>query len=103
MSLNNLSTEQLQCFRPIHDRILIRRLPDAPVSSLIFAPEIAKQNSLRGEVLAVGPGKWCCDHGRMRPVSVIPGQVVYFGQYSDYEDGDLLLITEADIRGVESN
>jgi len=37
----------------------------------------------------------------MRPVAVVPGQVVYFGQYSDYEEGDVLLITEADIKGVD--
>lgn len=100
MSLSDLTVEQLQNFRPLHDRILVRRLPDKRSSAIVLTD---KERSLRGEVLATGPGKYCCDHGRIRPTGVIPGQVVYFGQYSDYEEGDVLLITEADIRGVEEN
>jgi len=98
--LCDLTADQLKHFRPLHDRILIRRLPEKASSTILLTD---KERSLRGEVLATGPGKYCCDHGRIRPVAVVPGQVVYFGEYSDYEEADVLLITEADIRGVEEN
>jgi chaperonin GroES len=85
-------------FRPLHDRILVRRLEDAP-SSALFMPECAQKPSMRGEVVAVGPGKRHSDGFRC-PLDVQPGDVIYFGRFTDFDDGELVLIQEADVVGI---
>ena len=86
--------------RPLNDRVLIRRIADSGNGSAIIAlPESARVPSRRGVVVSVGPGKRGAD-GSRRPLAVKPGNVIYFGRYTDYDDGELLLIQEADIVGV---
>ena len=45
--------------QPRNDRVLIRRIeePEAKIGSIIV-PDVAREKALKGEVLAVGPGKW---------------------------------------------
>ena len=86
-------------FRPLDDRVLIRRLPDLDVKSALFMPECVILLSKRGVVVAVGPGKRDKD-GFRRPLAVRPNDIVYFGRYTDFDDGEYLLIQEADIVGV---
>ena len=44
--------------RPLHDRIVIKRLEEERVSAGgIVIPDNATEKPMRGEVLAVGPGK----------------------------------------------
>lgn len=92
-----------QDIQPSNDRVLIRRLPQEAIG-LVVIPEISKQKVFRGIVLRVGPGKIFLNeetqrHER-RPVELTPGDLVYFGQWNDYEqfdDKDLIIITEGDI------
>lgn len=69
----------------------------------LFIPEQAKLKSRTGEVLAVGPGAFLTD-GSRRPMSVKPGEVVYFsgrvGQEVRVGDEDLVLLREDEIEGV---
>jgi chaperonin GroES len=44
-------------FRPLHDRLLVRRIEEAANSAGgIIIPDTAKEKPMEGEVVAVGPG-----------------------------------------------
>jgi len=86
--------------RPLSDRILVRRLDTSDKDGSIVMPEIGKPKSLRGIVLAVGPGKRNAEGERI-PVHVEVGQVVYFGPFTDLEHDDWVMIREPDVRGLE--
>jgi chaperonin GroES len=88
--------------RPMNDRVLVRRLPEPPISALIIIPEVAQPDSMLGEVVAVGPGKRL-PTGERLPLDVKPGDLVRWGPWTDYDDGELVLIQEGDIRGKLSN
>ncbi len=90
--------------RPLHDRVLVRRMEDETVSAGgILIPDNAKEKPSRGEILAVGNGKHL-DNGDIRPLEVKVGDKVLFGKYSGNEvkvDGEeLLVMREDDIVGI---
>lgn len=90
--------------RPLHDRVLVRRIEDEAVSAGgILIPDNAKEKPSRGEILAVGNGKHL-DNGDVRPLEVKVGDTVLFGKYSGSEvkvDGEeLLVMREDDIVGI---
>jgi len=90
--------------RPLHDRILIRRLEEgeSKMGSIII-PDSAKEKPQQGEVKAVGAGKLLDNGERMAP-DVKPGDRILFGKYSGSEiklDGDeYLILREEEILGV---
>src|SRR5918911_2736003 len=91
-------------FRPLHDRVLIRRVEqEAKTAGGIIIPDTAKEKPQEGEVIAVGPGARD-ETGKLQPLDVKPGQRVLFGKWSGTEvriDGeDLLIMKESDIMGV---
>ncbi|MFZ5618089.1 MAG: co-chaperone GroES, partial [Pseudomonadota bacterium] len=43
-------------FRPLHDRVLVRRIEENQKVGSIIIPDTAKEKPQQGEVLAVGPG-----------------------------------------------
>jgi chaperonin GroES len=91
-------------FRPLHDRVVIRRLDeDTKTAGGIIIPDTAKEKPMEGEVLAVGPGARS-DKGEIVPLDVKAGDRVLFGKWSGTEvklDGDeLLIMKESDIMGV---
>ncbi len=90
--------------RPLHDRVLVRRMEDETVSAGgILIPDNAKEKPSRGEILAVGNGKHL-DNGDVRALEVKVGDKVLFGKYSGNEvkvDGEeLLVMREDDIVGI---
>ncbi len=90
--------------RPLHDRVLIRRLEDERKSAGgIVIPDTAAEKPQRGEVVAAGPGK-VSEDGKLRPLDVKSGDKVLFGKYSGTEvkvDGqELLVMREDDIMAV---
>jgi chaperonin GroES len=90
--------------RPLHDRVVIRRVEEETTSSGgIVLPGSATEKPQRGEVLAVGNGK-LLDSGDLRPLDVKVGDKVLFGKYSGSEvkigDDDLLVMREDDIMAV---
>jgi len=90
--------------RPLHDRVLVRRLDDERTSpGGIVIPDTAAEKPMQGEVVAVGNGK-LQDNGELRPLDVKAGDRVLFGKYSGTEvkvDGEeLLVMREDDIMGV---
>jgi chaperonin GroES len=91
-------------FRPLHDRVLLRRLEEeAKTSGGIIIPDTAKEKPQEADVVAVGPGVRG-DDGVLYPLDVKPGDRVLFGKWSGTEvkiDGeDLIIMKESDIMGV---
>jgi chaperonin GroES len=91
-------------FRPLHDRVVIRRLEQEDRSAGgIIIPETAQEKPMQGEVVAVGPGSRD-DDGKLTPLDVEAGDKILFGKYSGTEvkvDGeDLVIMRESDIMGV---
>ena len=91
-------------FRPLHDRVVIRRLEeDEKTAGGIIIPDSAKEKPMQGQVLAVGPGSRN-EKGEVAPLDVKAGDTVLFGKWSGTEvriDGEDVLITkESDIMGV---
>jgi chaperonin GroES len=90
--------------RPLHDRVVIRRVEDERTSpGGIVIPDSATEKPMQGEVLAVGNGK-VLDNGEQRGLDVKVGDKVLFGKYSGTEvkvDGEeVLVMREDDIMGV---
>jgi len=91
-------------FRPLHDRVVIRRLnaEEKTVGGIII-PDTAQEKPMQGEVLAVGPGVRD-EKGELVKLDVQVGDRILFGKWSGTEvkiDGDeLLIMKESDIMGV---
>lgn len=90
--------------RPLHDRVVVRRVEDERTSpGGIVIPDTAAEKPMQGEVVAIGNGK-IQDNGEVRPLDVKAGDRVLFGKYSGTEikiDGEeLLVMREDDIMGV---
>lgn len=91
-------------FRPLHDRVVIRRLDSNERSAGgIIIPDSAQEKPSEGEVVAIGSGLRGED-GKLTPLDVKAGDRVLFGKWSGTEvklDGeDLLIMKESDIMCV---
>ena len=91
-------------FRPLHDRVVVRRVNQEEKSrGGIIIPDTAQEKPMEGEIIAVGPGARA-DDGTLQPLDVKAGDRVLFGKWSGTEvkiDGDeLLIMKESDIMGV---
>lgn len=91
-------------FRPLHDRVLVRRIEaDEKSAGGIIIPDSAQEKPQEGEIVSAGKGTLGED-GKIQPLTVGIGDRVLFGKYSGTEvklDGeDLLIMKEADIMGV---
>ncbi len=85
--------------RPLSDRVLIKPAEmEQKTASGIIIPDTAKEKPMRGEVIAVGPGK------KDEPMTVKVGDQVLYGKYSGTEiaiDGvDYLIMRENDIYAI---
>jgi chaperonin GroES len=91
-------------FRPLHDRVVVRRLEsDEKTKGGIIIPDAAKEKPQEGEIVAVGSGARD-EHGKLVPLYVKKGDKILFGKWSGTEvkiDGhDLIIMKESDIMGV---
>ena len=93
-------------FRPLYDRVLIKRLDADEKVGGLYIPESAKEKPLQGQVIAVGPGARL-DNGDTRNPSVKAGDRVLFGKYSGDEvqvDGSKhLIMRESEILALIEN
>ena len=85
--------------QPLEDRVVIKPVAEEEkTASGIVLPDTAKEKPMKGEVMAVGEGKWD-EAGKNRiPVDVKVGDIVIYGKYSGTEfksDGEDLLIVRA--------
>lgn|SRR3989338_5644955 len=89
--------------RPLHDRVLIKRLnEEEKTKGGIFIPDSAKEKPQEGKVIAVGKGR--LDDGKVIPLDVKSGDRILFSKYSGNEiklDGEEhLILKEEEILGV---
>ena len=91
-------------FRPLHDRVLVRRLEsEERTAGGIIIPDTAKEKPQEGKVVAVGKGK-VNDDGKVTALDVKVGDKILFGKYSGTEvkidEIEHLIIREEDILGI---
>lgn len=91
-------------FRPLHDRVVVRRIEAEEKSAGgIIIPDTAKEKPSQGEVIAVGPGGRD-ESGKLIPIDIKEGDRVLFGKWSGTEvkiDGEeLLIMKESDVMGI---
>ncbi len=88
-------------FKPLGNRILVRRAKSLESKGGILLPESSKEKPKEGDVLAVGPGKFE-DNGKLTPLEVVVGNRVLFGAYSGTEvktddREEYLILSEEDV------
>ena len=91
-------------FRPLHDRVLVRRVEaEEKTAGGIIIPDTAKEKPMEGKVIAVGSGT-VSEDGKVRPLDVKAGDRVLFGKWSGTEvkiDGEeLIIMKESDLLGI---
>ncbi len=90
--------------RPLHDRVVIKRLDEGETKrGGIIIPDTAKEKPQQGSVIAVGNGKLLETGQRMAP-EVKAGDRILFGKYSGAEvklgGEEYLILKEDEILGV---
>jgi len=93
-----------QNLRPLHDRILVKRIEEnEQIHGSIIIPDTAKEKPHEGVVIAAGQGK-VLENGTRLEMNVKPGDRILFGKYSGAEvkiDGEeFLIIREDEVFGV---
>ena len=91
-------------FRPLHDRVVVKRLDaEEKTAGGIIIPDTAKEKPMEGEIVAAGPGARN-EQGAIVALDVKAGDRILFGKWSGTEvkiDGeDLLIMKESDIMGI---
>ncbi|MCB8876400.1 co-chaperone GroES [Acidisoma silvae] len=91
-------------FRPLHDRVVVRRVTPAEKSAGgIIIPDNVKDKPMEGEIVAAGPGARN-EQGVVVALDVKTGDRVLFGKWSGAEvklDGEeLVIMKESDLLGV---
>ena len=91
-------------FRPLHDRVLVRRVEaEAKTAGGIIIPDSAQEKPQEGEVVSVGTGTRA-DDGSITALEVKAGDKILFGKWSGTEvklnGEDLLIMKESDILGI---
>lgn len=90
--------------KPMEDRVLVKPIEnESKTASGIYLPESAKEKPVRGEVVAVGPGRRL-ENGQRAQMSVTKGDTVVYGKYAGTEvelKGDkLLILKETELLGI---
>ena len=91
-------------FRPLHDRVVVRRVEaDTKSAGGIIIPDSAQEKPAEGEVVSVGTGGRD-EAGKLVPMDVKAGDRVLFGKWSGTEvkigGEDLLIMKESDVMGI---
>lgn len=90
--------------QPLADRVVVKPLEDEDRSpGGIILPDSAKEKPMRGEIVAVGPGK-SDDNGKRVAMEVAKKDVILYGKYSGteikYEGQEYLIMRESDILAI---
>lgn len=96
--------QRIMKIRPLHDRVLAKRVPEvAKTSGGLFIPDNAKEKPLEAIVIAVGTGKRL-DDGKLQLLELAPGDRILIGKYTGSEvkiDGDdHIILGEDDVLAV---
>lgn len=90
--------------RPLHDRVLVRRIESNEKSSGgIIIPDTAQEKPSEGEIISVGAGARD-ERGQIVPLDLKAGDKILFGKWSGSEvtinGEELLIMKESDVMGV---
>ncbi|MGA2507549.1 MAG: co-chaperone GroES [Chitinispirillaceae bacterium] len=90
--------------KPLADRVIILPLEaEEKTAGGIIIPDNAKEKPQKGEIVAVGPGKFA-DDGQKIAMSLKKGDKVLYAKYSGSEvtiDGkEYLIVRESDVLAV---
>lgn len=90
--------------RPLHDRVIVKRLEEEEkTAGGIIIPDTAKEKPQRGEVLAVGKGRYL-ENDEVVPLVVKEGNVIIFSRYAGTEiklnNEEVLIMREDDILAI---
>ena len=90
--------------RPLHDRVIVKRLEEDRVSpGGIAIPDTVADKPVQGKILAVGKGK-ILENGQVRPCDLKVGDKILFGKYGGtevrVEGEELLVMREEDVMAV---
>lgn len=99
------STAAPAAFRPLHDKILVRRDEKQDrTESGIYLPEKAKDTPKTGVVEAVGTGTLNTETGHLTPLTVKKGDRVIFSSYAGteikLEGRELLVMSEDEVLAI---
>tara|TARA_A100001201_G_scaffold118968_1_gene102535 strand:+ start:1832 stop:2131 length:300 start_codon:yes stop_codon:yes gene_type:complete len=88
-------------FEPIADKIIIKSLDvNETTQGGVILPDIAQEDSQRGEVVAVGPGAVMID-GSYCNMQTKPGDIVVYPKFGakklDHEGDEYLIIKENEV------
>ena len=91
-------------FKPLHDRVLVRRVgSDQKTAGGIIIPDTAQEKPMEGEVLETGSGARD-EVGKLVPLDVKKGDKILFGKWSGTEvkmnSEEYLIMKESDIMGI---
>ena len=91
-------------FRPLHDRVVVRRVEaDTKTAGGIIIPDSAQEKPAEGEIVSVGSGARD-EAGKLVPLDVKSGDRILFGKWSGTEvkigGEDLLIMKESDVMGI---
>ncbi len=90
--------------RPLHDRILVRRVAESTTTAGgIIIPDTAKEKPQKGEIIATGKGR-ITDDGKVLALEVKAGDQILFSKYAGtelkLEGEEFLMMREEDVLGV---
>jgi len=88
--------------KPLGDRLIVQAIEEEETTaSGLVLPDTAKEKPQRGEVIAVGDGRYDDDGEKRIPLDVSAGDEVLYSKYGGTEikvDGDeLLVLRESDV------
>jgi chaperonin GroES len=88
--------------KPLGDRLIVKPIEEEETTaSGIVLPDTAKEKPQKGQVVAVGDGKWDEDGEKRIPLDVAEGDEVLYSKYGGTEvtvEGDeLLVLRESDV------
>ena len=91
-------------FRPLHDRVLVRRLEgETKTAGGVIIPDTAQEKPQEGEIVSVGSGARS-EEGKITPLDVKKGDKILVGKWSGTEvkiDGEeLIIMKESDVMGI---
>jgi chaperonin GroES len=93
--------------RPLGDKVLIRPLSDDELgttspSGIIIPETVNRDKADRGEVVAVGPGRWDENGEKRLQLGVEVGDIVIFqwGDKVEYQGVEYYLVSESNISAV---
>jgi len=87
-------------FRPLHDRVLVRRSDEDEKVGSIIIPDSAQEKPMQGEVISAGAGAKS-EEGKITALDVKAGDKILFGKWSGTEvKVDGVIMKESDILGI---